>query len=299
MIRAAVATAALLLLSVAGVQAQGQPVTVALDVDSSGNAASSLGTRESCNTIGADETLNIDVTLDGIAEWNDVDGDSVPASPDSGGLAAFQFALSYDPDVVTVTALHNQLLIDANGGTVPIDLSDQLPDTDGTLAVAFADFGTSAPEHGAGVLSRITLTSTGSGQSDLRLSAIKVLDASDNNYPLESVQAAAVAVGQTCTPPPPGSDGQPGATTTATEGDGVTGVPGTGTAPPDGADATPSAEDMDEQSGETAEGGASGETGNGDGLGTATWIAIGLGAGAASVAAGLAGWIARRRLRSP
>ena len=94
------------------------------------NTATSLGSVETCNdltSLAIDGTLSIDVTVDSID----------PADASKG----FQFALGYDPAVVKVTAKNNLLLMASGGGTIPIDFSEGVPDTDGTFAVALTTAG--------------------------------------------------------------------------------------------------------------------------------------------------------------
>jgi hypothetical protein len=81
-------------------------------------------------------------------------------------------------------------------------------------------------------------------------------------------------------------------------GDAGNGAPDTGGAPPGGTLVPPEdvVTDVDPL-GADAEG-ASEKGEDDDGLGTAAWIAIGLAGGAAVVALGTAGWLARRRMRS-
>lgn len=192
-----------LALSTASTPAQGQEtITVAIDVDSTGNQPTSLGTRQDCITINSGDTLAIDITVDSIPPWSDDNGDTLPDNGDTGAMTAFQFVLNYDPQVIMITAADQQLLIAANGVT-PQDFTESVPNNDGQFEVAFVDFSTGPPEDGAGVLSRITITAVGSGNSELQLIQVAVLDPSSNAYPLTPIQPAAIAVGQACTVPLP------------------------------------------------------------------------------------------------
>ena len=306
------------------------PITIALDVDSAGNQPTSLGTREACNAIDQGQTTTIDITVKDIPEWSDANGSTIPDIGDTGGIIAFQFILNYNPDVIELVAIDNQMLIAAND-LQPNDLTQQLPDRDGVFGVGFVDF-SSSPEDGAGVLSRITVTAVGSGQSDLQLDTVAVADAGSEAYSIGPVQPAAIAVGQSCTAPEPAddqdsdgdglsdadeqrlgtdpnnpdsdgdgiSDGEEvnvlGSDPLApgTGGDTPNGTPDTGGAPPDDILVTPSGQptgDEDTQAGQEGDGGDGG-------LATAAWIAIGVGAGIVLAALGLGGWLARRRARS-
>ncbi len=291
-------------------QSQAQEnVTVAIDTDTTGNTATSLGDAQACNSISVGQSLDIDVVVDTIPPWSDLNGDGTPDLNDTGGLQAFQFMLLYDPQVVEVTAVNNEMLIAANG-VVPIDLGDTLPDRDGRFELGFADLGFTTPEDGAGVLSRISLTAVGVGQSNLDLSETAVVDMGNDGYPL-TVRNAAVSVGQPCTPPDPLSGTSTGDSDTTAPGDGA----GADTTPADdatgndgapaddatGSDADSGGEgpnDSSDQESAAAGGRATPATDGGSGLGTGAWLAITFGSGAAAVAAGLGGWLVWRRRRS-
>ncbi len=187
-------------------QAQ-ESVTVAIDTDTTGNTATSLGDIQNCNSISVGQSLDVDVTVATIPPWNDLNGDGTPEKNDTGGLQGFQFILLYDPQIVEVTAINNEMLIAANG-VIPVDLGDELPDRDGRFELGFADYDSTTPEDGAGVLSRITLTAVGNGQSNLDLSETEVVDTGGDGYTL-TVGNAAVSVGQACTAPAPAPTSAP------------------------------------------------------------------------------------------
>ena len=313
MIRAAVATIAAALLGVVVLStghAQ-EAVTVAIDTDPAGNAATAVGATQNCARISSGQTLDVDVTADSIPKWQDLNGDGTPNMGDSGGLLGFQFILLYDPEVLQVTAVNPQMLIAANGVT-PVQLGDTPPDRDGRFQLGFSDFGTTKPEDGAGVLARITLTAVGNGQTTLNLNQPAVADAGNHSYPL-TIKNAAVAVGQSCTPPPPptpgASDSTPGARPSATPGGSPDGSTGSGTSVPTtrgtpGQDATSTA-----VAGTATPGGpgANGENGSGgpgasggdgsSGPSTLGWVALGLVGSAAAITLGVGGWLTWRRRR--
>jgi hypothetical protein len=216
-------TAAVLLMASdtpSGQAIPGQVNLVAIDMDITGNTATSIGSIQSCATMGVEATLTIDVIVDAVD----------PADP----IQGFQFYLLYDKTRLKVTGLNNLMLLHAGGETVPIDLSDPAtpttPDTDGSLLVGFADFG-SIGEIGAGVLSRITLQSRAqSPPSPLILSNV-LLSSADEAPPspatpppvyemtINNIQNANVAVGTDCggaTPPGPTPSPTPAPTPTAT-----------------------------------------------------------------------------------
>ena len=312
MIRAAVATIATALLGVVVLSAghAQEAVTVVIDADPAGNTATSVGTTQNCARISSGQKLDVDVTADSIPEWQDVNGDGTPNMGDSGGLLGFQFILFYDPKVVEVTAVNPQMIIAANGVT-PIQLGDRPPDKDGKFQLGLSDFGSTKPEDGAGVLARITLSAVGNGQTTLNLNQPAIAAAGNQSYPL-TIKNAAVAVGQSCTPPPPPPpptpgtpDSTPGAQPSATPGgspDSGTSVPTTGGTP--GQDATSTA-----TGGTATPGGpgANGQDGNGgpgapgddgaSGPSTLGWVALGLVGSAAAITLGVGGWLIWRRRR--
>ncbi len=139
---------------------------VAIDMDPTGNSANGpLGTRQTCVSKSVGETLDIDITIKG-----------VDPGETGGGTSGFQFQLNYDATKLHVVGVNNLMMLAAGGGTVPLDFSEALPDTDGQFNVSLADFGPNA-ENGDGVLSRITLKSVGAGVSQLTLSGVIIPDA--------------------------------------------------------------------------------------------------------------------------
>ena len=132
---------------------------MSIDMDpaaSPANTATSVGTLESCarvnenNLMDADEdsvdTLNVDITATNIPAGNPI--------------AAFQYYFEYSEANLTVQSAAHNFLLEAGGGSVPINLSDTVPDTNANdfWLAAVADLGTTY-ESGSGVLSRIQLSS--------------------------------------------------------------------------------------------------------------------------------------------
>jgi hypothetical protein len=102
------------------------------------------------------------------------------------------------------------MLLAAGSSIIPIDFSDPMPDEDGTLFIAIADFGTT-DESGAGVLSRIQFQALATGAAQLHMSSSYSLlgnwqtDArlspdSGGIYFVDDVRSAVLSVGpQLCT----------------------------------------------------------------------------------------------------
>ena len=202
MVRAAVVAAAVVLVSsvtaTVALQAQ-QTVIAGIDVDTAGNQADSLGDIQNCRTVEQGDTFQIDVFAMAVP----------PSSDGAGGVTGFSYNLLFDPEVVEVTAVDNNLLLTVEGVAIPFEVidtdpeggtsSDPLPATTGDLRVDFADLSKDA-ESGDGTLSRLTLKAVGSGLSNLFLSPVEIFDLSAEVYP-NVVENAAVAVGEPCTPP--------------------------------------------------------------------------------------------------
>ena len=173
------------------------PVEVGIDMDTAGNAANALGSREECMSIAAiGDTLDIDVVVKGVPP--------VDSGSGAGGLAGFQFNLMYDPTVVNVVAANADMMLTAGGGSIPFSLGDIVPDADGDFLTAEVDLGATL-ESGDGVLIRVTLRAVGQGRSPLALDETGsgdgvplIVDGSGVAYPVSSVFDGEVVVGGTC-----------------------------------------------------------------------------------------------------
>lgn len=293
-------------------QAVGQAVvTIAVDVDVTGNGPRTVGTIENCARIDSSGTneLEIDIVLPD------------PGIPTDVGIKGYQANLLYDPAVVNVTAEDPNLLLSQAQGSLLLPLSDFLPDTDGDYLAAVADRGEQVQiqpegsiETGPGVLSRITLTGVSKGTTDLTLTNVILVGIDNNPIPLRSVLSAAVSVDTACEPPPvsapspgtgTGSPTAPGAGTPQPGTPGA-GTPATGT-PADGAPASGVGAETSDQGtpdgggtpvSEGAGGEASGAADSDSGLSAGAWAGIGVGIAAVVLAASGAGWFALRRRRA-
>jgi hypothetical protein len=155
--------------------------TLGIDVDPSGNTATSLGTIDRCIDVSIGQAFDIDVFVDDIPEDRDVDG--------------FNYLLNYDAGKLQVNACDHEMLLASEPGSYVVDVSDQVcktgpPDTDGTLVVAAADLAP-APEPGGslGVLGRYEFEAVGSGISVLTLSPIQgfVADSWPSFIPVDEI----------------------------------------------------------------------------------------------------------------
>src|SRR3990172_292002 len=181
------------------------PVDMGIDMDVTGNAARTVGTVENCDQIDSAGTNTIDIDI---------------VLPDPGvdaadGISSVQFSLLYDPAVVTVTAVDvSAHLLNQAAGSFLLGLGDatSLPDSDGTFAPAWSDFGplgiepAGASEIGPGVLVRIHLTGVAQGTSPLSLSSIILANDLNNPIPVSSISQATVSVDEVCVFTPFGPD---------------------------------------------------------------------------------------------
>ena len=123
---------------------------ISLDVDPSGNTATSTGTIDLCSSAAIGASFNVDVVVQEVQ-----------------ALEAYELDLLYSPSVVKVTAIEPSLLLGSGG----VDLSDSVPDADGHLLLAYVSMeGPSADE--SGVLARVTFQALGSGLARLKLANV-------------------------------------------------------------------------------------------------------------------------------
>jgi len=130
-------------------------VTLGVDVDHTGNTATSLGSIEASRTVACGETFEIDLFIQDVTD-----------------LLTWLVGLEYDPSVVRITERDVQMFQAANAGS---DVRDQ-SEGDGGLAsgwggyyeVAAADAGEpreDVADSGSGVLARLTVAAVGAGIS--------------------------------------------------------------------------------------------------------------------------------------
>jgi hypothetical protein len=185
--------------------------TLAVDADTTGNTATSIGPIDGCNTIAQiGGTLDVDVVVDSIPAMSN------PGVPTDGqGLSAFSYDFTFDPNVVSVTASSASFLLSVAGAaTPPANLGESPPDdlsddTPGDYQPGWADLSTDY-DSGAGVLERITLTAVGTGTTDLSIKddpgAIgnpAIADSNSNQYTINHKLDATIVVGGTCPEPTP------------------------------------------------------------------------------------------------
>lgn len=137
-------------------------VTTALgiDADPTDNSATSLGQIDRCVSVAAGESFDVDIFVTDVAS-----------------VVGWQATLTYDGSVLQVTNTDMELfLVGAERGRV-LNLSDLVPDQDGSYSILVADATPGAMGHsGSGVLARITLKAVATGTSFLTLDGVMVVD---------------------------------------------------------------------------------------------------------------------------
>lgn len=155
---------------------------LAIDVDPEGNSPTSLGTVESCLSAPPGALITIDIVVD-----------SIPVAADlQGGILGFQFELRYKKRALTVVSVDNAQMLTANAGSNPIELTEPLPDRDGSLVTIFADLSETTPENGDGVLSRIILKKMSRSSAAIEIANPIVVDASNDTYAFGELRGARI-----------------------------------------------------------------------------------------------------------
>jgi hypothetical protein len=181
---------------------------VAIDVQGPGdlpNTATALGPLRACASVGVGETIRVDVTINGVPQYD--------AGSGRGGIAGFGFNFRFDPAVVSVVDVNrggdNETIIAAGGDRISFNFvdadvtngpsPDSLPSRSGNLRIDMADLGGDI-ESGAGVLVTLLLKTTSNGTTDLALSDVLILPAptDDRSYADPATIGSQVVVGGAC-----------------------------------------------------------------------------------------------------
>ncbi|MBI2912994.1 MAG: hypothetical protein HYY03_03645 [Chloroflexi bacterium] len=165
---------------------------VAVDADPSGNGPRSVAGIQECVSAAVGQPVEIDVVI------------PTPGVPAERGIAAYQFTLYYNPDILWVEADDNKLLLAQAAGSNLVSISDPKPDKNGVYISWGVDFGPSgiepggSSETGSGAISRITLTPRKNGHSTLALQDVIILDDDSEPIAVDAVLGANVYVGAAC-----------------------------------------------------------------------------------------------------
>ena len=175
---------------------------LAIDVVTSGNTATSIGTIDNCLELGTGNSATIDVV---------VGPNGIPAGQ---GLKSFQITMGFDGSFVRVTAANVVLmLINANSGSSPFGTPGPVPDEDGAYTAGALDLSASdTGETGPGVLVRLTIQGKATGTSPLTFNAYGVFTSGPTPIGIDNVAGASVIVTST---------GSEGACAGDADGDGV------------------------------------------------------------------------------
>lgn len=136
-------------------------LAVGVDVDPSGNTATSLGTIDGCRVVAPGATFDVDIY---VTEVND--------------LASWQTYMSFNPDVLQVVARNVTTMFQATvGSTSNIYDSSAVPPgvTPGRYRVGAADMAVTTPgsgDSGSGVLARVTFQALQNGLSPISVAPI-------------------------------------------------------------------------------------------------------------------------------
>jgi hypothetical protein len=157
------------------------------------------------------DAVPVDATALGIPVHNNAGTPSDPRD-DTGGIIAYSFDLAY-PSALTIanqtSAEAGVTILTRNAGSSVFDGSDSTPESNGLLRVAALDTGSSIPESGSGVLSRLVLQSNPTAVTAVYLLGLSNnvhVDASNGGYPPDTtINNSFIAINITC--PLPDGDG--------------------------------------------------------------------------------------------
>jgi hypothetical protein len=139
-----------------------------IDMDPTGNTATSVGSVQTCARVNPNGVKDADEdVIDGVGIDIMVGPLGIPAS---NPMIAFTYDLLYPPPLVVSAASHSFLLANTPGSTT-IEPGDTTPDADGTYvgqAYDFSDWGIVPPESGEGTLSRLTISAPLSASTGVR-----------------------------------------------------------------------------------------------------------------------------------
>ena len=134
----------------------GGDTVLKLDADPTGNTTTSVVSIESCASLATGGTVMVDIIVENVTD-----------------LLAWDMRISYDPDVLEVTAADTEMFQAANEGSEVVNLSEETPDSDGLYSLQSVDTADPpVPDSGSGVLGRLTLKAKGPGISPLEIAKI-------------------------------------------------------------------------------------------------------------------------------
>jgi len=149
----------------------GTVTVVGIDMDTTTNTATSLGSIDRCARIDAGGSGQVDVFLDVI--------------PSGENVASYEYKLTYPTAgaVMSITNKNHQLLINSAGGSNPSDAgSDTVPDVNGSYVAVVTDAGTAEgpPTYTQGLLGRYILSVAPGATPGLYLLGLNTVKVKDN-----------------------------------------------------------------------------------------------------------------------
>jgi hypothetical protein len=170
---------------------------LAVDTNSEGHTATSLGPVDGCSRIEAGAEAKVDYVVDAI--------------PQDRPMIGFEAEIRYDAQILGVADADYRLLLAAAGNHQPFTgQSDQIPDSDGSFRIQVLDTAsvTEPPtnvEIGPGVLARLTFRAKAAGLAAVSIAVTRdplvypiVLDTQNELIFADRVGGASLAIGQDC-----------------------------------------------------------------------------------------------------
>jgi hypothetical protein len=162
---------------------------MSIDLDVTGNTATSLGPLESCVEASQGDTVTLDVTAL-----------NIPAGFE---MIAFAYTVYYDEVALTIATDDEQFLLAANFPSAVLDATQATPDLngDGQWTGSAADLSAGPGESGSGVLSRLTMSvalDAPAGVYPLTLAGAGHVDSLNEGYAPDILNGGWIAVGVPC-----------------------------------------------------------------------------------------------------
>jgi len=164
-----------------------------IDADPTDNSATSLGNIDACVSVATGQTFDVDIYVTDVVD-----------------LKGWQGTLVYEPSILRIAEVDVELfLASAESGRL-LNISDPLPNQDGSYGLSVADMTPGGGYDGSGLLARVTLEAVGAGTSFLTLqeiilgdsAAMAIGDVDFNGWFDGSVGYLAPAPSQPLRPPP-------------------------------------------------------------------------------------------------
>jgi hypothetical protein len=183
----------------AGASHAGGMDEMALDLDPAGNAATVLGTRETCAIINNNGVMDADE--DG-TDSIDVDVTALNI-PTSNRMIAFGGTIGYDEAAFSIDSVDIAYLLASNSGSSAFNASEGVPDMNGDNFFGFsaADTGSGQGETGSGVLARLVIFADAgatAGAYPITLSDAVHVDSTNNPQFPDAMSGGFIALDAAC-----------------------------------------------------------------------------------------------------